>query len=46
MYVSEVVISILEVAGNFDENIEQIPYFVLGEVFFEVSAILDDLVQR
>lgn len=33
-------------AGNFDKNIEQIPYLVLGEVFLEVSAILDDLVQR
>ena len=46
MYVSDVVISTLEVTGNFDENIEKIPYFILGEVFLEVSAILDDLVQR
>ncbi len=45
MYISNVVISILKVAGNFNKNIEQIPYFVLGEVFLEVSAILDDLVQ-
>lgn len=46
MYVSYVVVAILEMAGNFDKNIEQIPYLVLGEVFLEVSAIFDDLVQR